>query len=130
MADLDALKKKYDAVFAHAQRRGVVVTNAHIEQGKLLIRARVPNDKVKNELWDHIKAADPAFGDLLVDFSIDATMKVPETIYEVKGGDTLSKIAKFFYGDANKYMKIFEANKDQLADPDKIKVGQKLRIPD
>ncbi|MCX6552254.1 MAG: LysM peptidoglycan-binding domain-containing protein [Acidobacteria bacterium] len=46
------------------------------------------------------------------------------------GGDTLSKIAKHFYGDPNTYMKIFEANKDQLADPNKINVGQKLRIPD
>jgi len=49
--------------------------------------------------------------------------------HTVVSGDNLSKIAKHFYGDANKYMKIFEANKDQLADPDKIKIGQKLRIP-
>ena len=55
---------------------------------------------------------------------------MPEKIYEVAAGDTLSKIAKQFYGDANKYMKIFEANKDQLSDPNKIEVGQKLRIPD
>ena len=45
-------------------------------------------------------------------------------------GDNLSKIAKKFYGDVNQYKKIFEANKDQLADPDKIKVGQKLKIPE
>lgn len=45
-------------------------------------------------------------------------------------GDTLSKIAQTHYGDANKYTKIFEANKDQLADPNKIKVGQKLKIPE
>ena len=44
-------------------------------------------------------------------------------------GDTLSGIAKRFYGNANAYMKIFEANGDQLSDPDKIKVGQTLRIP-
>jgi nucleoid-associated protein YgaU len=55
---------------------------------------------------------------------------VPETIYAVAPGDTLSKIAKHYYGDANKYMKIFEANKDQLKDPNMIQVGQKLRIPD
>lgn len=45
-------------------------------------------------------------------------------------GDTLSAIAKKYYGNANAYMKIFEANKDVLTDPDKIKPGQKLRIPD
>ena len=49
--------------------------------------------------------------------------------YEVKSGDTLSKIAKAFYGDATLYPQIFEANRDQLVSPDKIRVGQKLRIP-
>jgi len=49
--------------------------------------------------------------------------------HEVKPGDTLSKIAKQYYGDASLYMQIFEANKDQLKDPNLIKVGQKLRIP-
>jgi nucleoid-associated protein YgaU len=49
--------------------------------------------------------------------------------YEVKKGDTLSKIAKAFYGDAALYPKIFEANRDTLSDPDKIALGQKLRIP-
>ena len=44
-------------------------------------------------------------------------------------GDTLSKISKQFYGDANEYKKIFDANKDQLKDPDKIQPGQVLRIP-
>ena len=48
---------------------------------------------------------------------------------EVKSGDTLSKIAKEEYGDANAYMKIFEANKPMLSNPDKIYPGQKLRIP-
>lgn len=49
--------------------------------------------------------------------------------YTVARGDTLSKISKEFYGDANKYMRIFEANKPMLASPDKIYPGQMLRIP-
>jgi len=49
--------------------------------------------------------------------------------YTVQSGDTLSKIAKQFYGDANKYPAIFEANKPMLKDPDKIYPGQALRIP-
>ena len=44
-------------------------------------------------------------------------------------GDTLSKISKEFYGEANKYNQIFEANKPMLSDPDKIYPGQVLRIP-
>ena len=51
------------------------------------------------------------------------------TFYEVKSGDTLSKIAKAHYGDAMKYNSIFEANKPMLKDPDKIYPGQVLRIP-
>jgi len=49
--------------------------------------------------------------------------------YTVKGGDTLSKIAKHYYGDANRYSAIFEANKPMLSDPDRIYPGQTLRIP-
>ena len=51
------------------------------------------------------------------------------TLYEVKAGDTLSKIAKSVYGDANAYQKIFEANKPMLSDPNKIYPGQQLLIP-
>jgi nucleoid-associated protein YgaU len=53
----------------------------------------------------------------------------PSTMYTVKSGDTLSKIAKQFYGDANRYNEVFEANKPMLKDPDKIYPGQVLRIP-
>ena len=65
---------------------------------------------------------------------IDDQMKVkkkePEaTYYTVVKGDTLSKIAKQYYGDAMKYPVLFEANKPMLTDPDKIYPGQVLRIP-
>ena len=49
--------------------------------------------------------------------------------YVVKKGDTLSKIAEEHYGDARLYPKIFEANRDILTDPNRIKPGQQLRIP-
>jgi phage tail protein X len=52
-----------------------------------------------------------------------------ERWHVVASGDTLSALAKRYYGRASLYMKIFEANKDQLSNPDLIKVGQKLRIP-
>ena len=53
----------------------------------------------------------------------------PSTYHTVKSGDTLSKIAKDVYGNANAYTKIFDANKPMLSDPDKIYPGQTLRIP-
>lgn len=62
--------------------------------------------------------------------SVTAPAPEPEAVfYEVKSGDTLSKIAKAQYGNASKYNAIFEANKPMLTDPDKIYPGQVLRIP-
>ena len=52
-----------------------------------------------------------------------------EKTYEVKSGDSLSKIAKREYGNPNEWKRIFEANKDILSDPDKIYPGQKLKSP-
>jgi len=58
-----------------------------------------------------------------------AVVEAEERYHEVVGGDTLSALAKKYYGNANMYMRIFEANRDVLDDPNLIKVGQKLRIP-
>jgi nucleoid-associated protein YgaU len=130
MANLDQLKAKYQSVIDLAKSRGVSLTHVHIQDDKLFIQGAAPNQDIKNEVWNKIKAVDPKYPDLTVDISIDSTLPVPAKVYEVKAGDTLSKIAKQFYGDANKYMKIFDANKDQLKDPDKINPGQKLKIPE
>jgi LysM repeat protein len=130
MPTLEQLKSKYQSVIDLAKARGVHLTNVHVENDKLLIRGAAPNGAIKNEVWSEIKKVDAAYADLTADIGIDASLPVPARIYEVVGGDNLSKIAKKFYGDANQYKKIFEANKDQLADPDKIKVGQKLKIPE
>jgi nucleoid-associated protein YgaU len=65
-----------------------------------------------------------------VDDLMTVDQSAPEAqYYTVVSGDTLSKISKQFYGDANQYMKIFEANKPMLSHPDKIYPGQKLRSP-
>ena len=65
-----------------------------------------------------------------VDNQMSVTNPEPEAqYYDVVSGDNLSKISKQFYGDPNKYMVIFEANKPMLSHPDKIYPGQKLRIP-
>jgi len=130
MATVEQLKAKYQSVIDLAKSRGVNLTHVHLANDKLVIQGAAPNQAIKNEVWEQIKKVDAAYADLSADITIDATLKAPEKIYEVVSGDNLSKIAKHFYGDASKYLKIFEANKDQLSDPDKVKVGQKLRIPD
>ncbi|MEZ5565683.1 MAG: peptidoglycan-binding protein LysM [Gammaproteobacteria bacterium] len=68
------------------------------------------------------KSADPAAT------VIDAPLEKVE-FYEIKKGDTLSGIAKHFYGNAAKYPRIFEANREVIVDADKIYPGQKIRIP-
>ena len=77
-----------------------------------------------------ILAAGNVHGVAGVDDNMTVDLSQPEAkFYTVVKGDTLSKIAKEFYGNANAYMKIFEANKPMLSHPDKIYPGQNLRIP-
>ena len=64
-----------------------------------------------------------------VSTSVDSTAEVVGVTYTVAAGDTLSKIAKEHLGSANAWNKIYEANRDQLDDPDKIKPGQVLKLP-
>ncbi len=58
-----------------------------------------------------------------------ASSSSPDVTYTVQAGDTLSKIAKEYYGDANQHHAIYEANRDKLDNPNDIKVGQELKIP-
>ena len=62
--------------------------------------------------------------------TVSGPVVVASRFVVVKSGDTLSAISKTVYGDANKYNKIFEANKPLLSHPDKIYPGQTLRIPE
>jgi nucleoid-associated protein YgaU len=129
LADLDALKAKYQAVIDLGKARGVSWKNVHLENEKLLLRGAAPSTAIKDEVWDRIKQVDATYADLTADLSVDGSLPVPSRIYVVVAGDTLSRIAKHCYGDAGLYRKIFEANTDQLQSPDKIKVGQKLVVP-
>ena len=110
--------------------------NLHVQDDKLFIRATAPSDDAKNQLWDQIKLVNPSMDDITADISVKAMGAAVGgasgqggQTYTVKSGDNLSKISKQFYGNANEYMQIFYANRDQLNDPDKIQVGQELNIP-
>ena len=106
--------------------------SAQERDGKLYFTGMVKNQDEVNKIWDAIKTVPDWRNDIVGEIKIDPNAKqaaAAGTTYTVKSGDTLSKIAKEHLGDANAYMKIFEANKDQLTDPDKIKPGQVLKIP-
>jgi len=139
MADkFEQLKMKYQSVLNFIQSQGVQLQNLNMEGDKLLIRATAPSADLKNRVWDQIKLVDPSSSDLIADIQAPAAAAAaaggaPSTpsprTYTVQAGDSLSKISKQFYGDANKYMTIFNANKDKMSDPDKIKIGAELIIP-
>lgn len=132
MDRFEELKNKYQSVLRLIEQTGVRLQNLHVQDNKLFIRGSAASQDIKNKIWDHIKLVSPKYEDLTADITVDASLAPPapklET-YTVQAGDTLSKISKQFYGDTGKYMRIFEANKDQLTDPNKIRVGQVLKIP-
>jgi nucleoid-associated protein YgaU len=124
MPSIDELKQKYQPVIKAIETEGGQVQSLNLEGQQLALNASVPTESSKNRIWDAIKSVDPTFADLKHNISV-----VPgKQVYTVQSGDNLSKISKHFYGNANRYMDIAKAN--GIADPDKIKAGQQLTIPD
>jgi LysM repeat protein len=118
--------------YAIQTAKGKFHGNAEERDGKLYFKGTVATDAERNEIWSAIKTIPTWQNDIVADIQVTggpAAAAAPAKTYTVKAGDTLSAIAKEHLGNANAYMKIFEANKDQLSDPDKIKPGQVLRLP-
>jgi len=148
--ELERLKQKYQPVLNLMQMLQVQVQNINMEGNQLFIRGVAPSAEVKNRIWDQIKLIDAAFSDLTCDISVSqpqrqqpaqqapATMSAGASVsgsqnqrrYTVKPGDTLSKISRELYGDANQYTKIFNANRNILRDANTIIPGQELVIPE
>ena len=126
MADLNQLKQKYQPVVDTIQSfssEGAKVENVSLDGDKLLLKASVPSKVVANRVWDVIKQVDPSYSDLHHEISTTGDQQS----YTIQSGDSLSKISKHFYGDANKYQKIASAN--SISDPNKIQAGKTITIP-
>jgi nucleoid-associated protein YgaU len=126
--------------YAIQTAKGKFQGNAEERDGKLHFKGTVATEAEKNEIWSAIKTIPTWQKDVVADIQVTggpaAATRAPAAApapaaktYTVKSGDTLSAIAKAHLGSAGAYMKIFELNKDQLSDPDKIKPGQVLRLP-
>jgi nucleoid-associated protein YgaU len=144
MDRLEELKNKYASVLETIKQKGVRLSHLHVQNDKLFMQGAAPSEQAKNDVWNQIKAVDTSYSDLTCDLTVDTSLPAPQPqaaaasagggvgsnkTYTVKAGDTLSKIAKEIYGNANEYQRIFEANQDKLQSPDKIQVGQQLVIP-
>ena len=113
--------------------------SAEERDGKLYFKGTVANQADANKIWDAIKTVPSWPQEVIADVrataaSAPAAQPPPGQIqthvtHTVVAGDTLSKIAKQYLGDANAYTDIFEANRDKLSDPNLIKPGQVLKIP-
>ncbi len=138
-AKFDQLKSKYQSVLNIISQKEAQLENVNMNGDKLYIKAAAPSEAVKNAIWDQIKLVDPSASDLIANISAPQAAAAAASAgaapsagksYVVQAGDSLSKISQHFYGSANQYMKIFNANKDVLSDPDKIKPGMNLVIPE
>lgn len=123
-----SLQDKYRPVLELGQEYDVKDGYVNEENGVLKLGGVAQTQYEKDMMWNKIKAIG---GDQPGD--IEADIKVAEDDYyhkhTVVSGDTLSGIADTYYGRSGDYMHIFEANRDQLSDPDQIRVGQVLTIP-
>lgn len=122
------VRQKYQSVLDLGEKLGLLVYEVKEENNKLNIQGTVKYKHDKNLLWDEIKRVG---GENPSD--VNADIKVADVSafaqHTVKSGESLSKIAKHYYGDANKYNAIFEANKDKLKSADVIHPGDELVIP-
>lgn len=130
MTDLEQLKQKYASALNLIGQLGVQLTHVHLQDNRLYVEGSAGSEAIKNRIWDQVKLVDSSLSDITLNLSVDPTLAPKQKMYTVAAGDSLSKIAKHFYGNVNEYMKIYEANKNVLSDPNVVKIGQELVIPD
>src|SRR5512140_3962663 len=121
------LTDKYRPLLDNANQLRIGNVNAAEENGKLVIKGTAPYQLEKDAFWDKLKSFSGWENEVAADIQVANSNIYGE--YKVQPGDTLSKIAKKHLGDANKYQAIVTANSDSITDPDKIKVGQTIKIP-
>jgi nucleoid-associated protein YgaU len=118
---------KYKDLEALAGKLGIQGFAMKDAGGKVSITGNTTYQLEKDLLWDGIKKHAGWENEVSADIKVEKTDI--HGYHVVQSGESLSKIAKVHYDDANRYMDIFNANKDQLKDPNMIKPGQKLVLP-
>ena len=125
-----SLQEKYQPLIDMANQSGISGLNVSEGDGFIKIEGSASSAEAKQQLMDEWERLDPGYrsGDLVMDVTAPEASGSAGggSTYTVQSGDSLSKIGAK-YGVS--YMKIFEANRDKLDDPDKIQPGQELTIP-
>ena len=112
---LEGLKLKYQAALDIVKEKGVVLAHLHVDGDKLFMQGAAPNENVKNEVWNAIKATDDNWAsEVTCDLSIDTSLPQPVRTYTVVGGDSLWKIAAHFYGNGSQFPKIIEGDRKSV----------------
>lgn len=122
------VKDKYQSVLDLGAQLNIQNGDVKVEGNQLQVWGTAATQYEKNLLWDEIKRVggeNPS--DIMADIKVADTSVFAR--HTVKSGESLSKIAKHYYGNAMKYNAIFEANRDILKDPNLIHPGQDLKIP-
>lgn len=122
------IKSKYQSVLDLGEKLNIKDGDVKEENGQLKVWGTAQTQYEKNLLWDEIKrigGENPT--DIMADIKVADTSVFAH--HTVKSGESLSKISKQYYGSANKYKKIFEANRDKLKSADLIHPGDELVIP-
>ena len=123
-------QKAGDAIKTYIEKQNLGLSGLGVTfdgaTGKVTLSGNAPSEEAAEK-------AGLAAGNVASVSDVDNNLQYPagtaSQFHDVVSGDTLSAISKKYYGDANKYTVIFEANKPMLSDPNKIYPGQKLRIP-
>ena len=126
MADLEQLKQKYAPVLEQFEKLapyGAKLESVDLAGEKLHLKGEVPSTVAANRIWDVIKRVDATFSDLHHEIATNGPAEQPVTI---KHGDTLSAICLLFYGNANKYPQVAQANG---VDANNIPVGHTIQLP-
>ncbi len=127
MADFQALQQKYAPVvdtIKEFEPYGAKFVGSELVGEQYHLVAQVPSEVVLNRVWDQIKKVDPQYTDLKHEITNTGGV---EGDYTIQPGDNLSKVSRLFYGNPNKYEAIAKAN--NLADANKVKIGEQIRIP-
>ena len=126
MADQAALEQKYAPVgqqIANFSDLGAKFDGIFMDGDKLVLKCEVPSKVVSNRVWDIIKQCDPNYPDFEIQMAVTGGDEQP---YTIKAGDTLSAVCLKFYGHANKYPQVAEANH---MDPNKVSAGTTIQLP-